>query len=214
MNLKAKNLPGNPPKTLRIVLLCLAVMFTLSAFACKKTGKSESLDILGPSDETAEAAQLVAEANQNLTKIKVLFQESDGKLEELKKAMKENNAEQVRKISNEVIDLINSGSGLGKEAIEKIKQAQGMNINTDYGEYLSLKEDSLTRQLEAFSNYHSAARSLRENYDPKNKLLKEKINAEFKNYSENYRILMEKARDSSKRANKFAKEAQKAKSSS
>ena len=208
MNLRAKNLKKN----LRVVLLCCVFAFVFSAFACKKTGRSEGIGILEQSDETADAAQMVAEANKDLTKIKTLYQESDNKLEELKKAMKDNNKEQVRKISNEVINLINEGSGLGKDAIEKINKAQEMKINEEYSEYLSLKVDSLTKQLEAFANYHKAAISLRENYDPKNKLSREKINEEFKNYSENYRIIMEKARDYSKQANKLAKEAQKAKS--
>ncbi|MGI8882768.1 MAG: hypothetical protein ACR2IA_00805 [Pyrinomonadaceae bacterium] len=216
MNLRAKKLPKKLPKklrrNLRIVLLCLAFMFALFAIACKKNSRSESFDILGPSDETAEAAQIIAEANKDLTKIKILYKENEGKREELKKAMEANETENVRKLSNEVVQLINDGTASGKTAIEKIQKAQEMEINEEYREYLRLKEESLTRELEAFANYHQAARALRDNYDPKNKLQREKIKEEFKNRSENYRIIMEKARDYSKRANELAKEAQKAKS--
>lgn len=208
MNQSAKNLSKN----LRSILLCLSCLIALSAFSCKKTDKSEGIDIFGPSDETAEAAQIVAEANKDLTKIKVLYKQSNGMLEELKNAMKENNSEQVRKISNEVVQLINDGTGSGKDAIEKIKKAQEMKINEEYSRYLSLKEDSLMGQLKAFGNYHQAALSLRDNYDPKNKLLRQKMDEEFKNHSENYRIIMKKARDDSRRANELAKEAQKAQS--
>lgn len=212
MNLRAKNLPKKPRRSLQIVLLCLVFMFALFAFACKKSGRSEGFEILGPTDETAEAAQIIAEANKDLTKIKILYNENEGKREELKKAMEANEIENVRKLSNEVVQLINDGTASGKSAIEKIQKAQEMAINEEYREYLRLKEESLTRQLEAFANYHSAALALRDNYDPKNKIQREKIKEEFKNRSENYRIIMEKARDYSKRANELAKEAQKAKS--
>jgi hypothetical protein len=94
----------------------------------------------------------------------------------------------------------------GKDAIEKIQQAQEMAINEDYREYLRLKEESLTRHLDAFENYRQAAIALRNNYDPKDKAMREKIKEEFKNRSENYRKIVETARDYSERANELAKE--------
>ena len=120
--------------------------------------------------------------------------------------MEANDAETVRKISDDVVYLINDGMVSGKEAIEKLQQAQEMAINEDYREYLRLKEESLTRQLDAFENYRQAAIALRNNYDPKDKAIREKIKEEFKNRSENYRRIMESARDYSKRANEIAKE--------
>ena len=189
--------------------LWFSVIFAALIFsvACRKSAKTGTIDILGPSDETAEAAKIVAEANEELTKIKILYKENEDKREDLKKAMEANEAEQVRKISDEVVYLINDGTASGKSAIEKIQKAQEMQINDDYKEYLRLKETSLQRQLEAFENYRQAARALRDNYDPKNKLQREKIKEEFKNRSENYRKIMETARDYSKRANELAKQA-------
>ncbi len=159
------------------------------------------------SDETAEAAQIVADANKDLTKIKVLYKNNENKREELKKAMEANESEKVKKISDDLVYLINDGVSAGKSAIDKIQKAQEMQINEDYREYLNLKEQSLTRTIEAFENYRQAARALRDNYDPKNKLLREKIKEEFKMFSENYRKIMETARDYSNRANELAKEA-------
>jgi hypothetical protein len=181
----------------------------LFSFSCKKTEKSDGFDILGSSDETAEAGLIIAEANEYLTKIKVLYMENEGKREELKNAIKADDTKKVREISTEIFRLINDGTGFGKEATEKIQKAQEMNINAEYREYLRLKELSLTEQLKAFEYYHQAARSLRDNYDPDNKASREKINQEFKNHSENYRIIMEKASDYSKRANELAKESTK-----
>jgi len=82
-----------------------------------------------------------------------------------------------------------------------------MNANEDYVEYLRLKEEALKRQLEAFENYRQAARSLRDNYDPKNAQLRDKVKDEFKTRSENYQRIMEKARDFSNQANELAKAA-------
>lgn len=189
-----------------MVSVFLFILFL--AFSCKKSSNSSSLGILS-SDETAEAAQIVKDANADLGKIKTLYKNNENKREELKKAMESNNAEEVRKISDEIVYLINDGTSAGKSAIEKIQKAQGMQINEDYREYLSLKEESLTRTLEAFENYRQAARALRDNYDPKNKLLREKIKEEFKTRSENYRKIMETARDYSNRANELAKDAAK-----
>lgn len=178
----------------------------IAAVSCKKKTDSGNFDILGSSDETVEAAEIVREANKDLTKIKVLYKENEGKREEIKKAMEENDAEKVRKISDDVVYLINDGMSSGKAAIEKLQRAQEMQINEDYREYLRLKETSLTRQMDAFENYRQAARALRDNYDPKDKASREKVKEIFKNHNENYREIMETARDYSSRANELAKD--------
>lgn len=203
-----KNASKNSIKIRRIGSLCVFLFILIFTFSCKKSSNSSSLNILS-SDETAEAAQIVKEANGDLGKIRTLYKNNENKREELKKALESNNAEEVRKISDEIVYLINDGTSAGKSAIEKIQKAQEMQINEDYREYLNLKEESLTRTLEAFENYRQAARALRDNYDPKNKVLREKIKEEFKTRSENYRKIMETARDYSNRANELAKDAAK-----
>lgn len=195
---------------LRNLSFCLALTLALFSFSCQKTAKkSGGFDVPGFSDETADAGQMIVEANEDLTKIKILYKQNENKGEELKNALESDDAEQVRKISDEVVDLINDGTDAGKSAIKKIQAAQEMEINEDYRKYLSLKEESLTKQLEAFANYQQAAIALRDNYDPKNKLLREKIKEEFKRRSENYRIIMDKAKEYSARANEIAKESSK-----
>lgn len=189
-------------------LLICTVAITLFAGSCRSSSRSsDGLDILGPADETGDAAKLVADANQDLTKIKVLYKENEGKREELKKALEANEADKVKKIADDVVYLIGDGSAFAKTAIDKLDQAQDLNANDDYKEYLRLKEESLKRELEAFENYRQAARSLRDNYDPKNVQQREKVKEEFKTRTENYQKLMEKARDFSNQANELAKEA-------
>ena len=164
-------------------------------------------DIVGPVEETEEAGKLGFEANQDLTKIKILYEKNEGKREELKAAMEKNDAAAAKKIADEVVYLINDGFDFGNAAIKKLQDAQEMNINSEYREYLRLKEEALKLQLDSFENYRQAARTLRDNYDPKNAAMREKVKLEFKNRNDAYREKMEKARDKSNQANELAKEA-------
>ena len=181
----------------KILFLILAVAIS----ACKSTG-----GLIGPADETSEAAEIIKSANADLKQIKVLYEKNEGKREEIKQAMSTDDAAAVRKVSDEVVYLINDGAALGKSALDKIDQARGMNINEDYAEYLRLKWEALNKQLEAFEQYRQAARKLRDSYDPKNDQVRAAVATEFEQRSENYRKLMEKARDHSSQANELAKE--------
>lgn len=189
-------------RKMRIFPAFLAIVVALGAFDCKSSGGG---GILGPTDDTQEAVKLVDSANEDLTKIKVLYDENEGKRQELKSAMEKNDAAAAKKIADDVVYLINDGASNGNDAVAKIQKAQEMNINDDYREYLRLKEESLKLQLEAFEQYRMAARTLRDNYDPKNGTLREKVKEEFKTRSDNYRTIMEKARDYSNRANELYK---------
>ena len=189
----------------RLILFHLVFGVFIGA-ACKSSGRSDGPSLF-TSDETAQAAQIVASANDDLTKIKVLYKENEGKREEIKKAMEVDDASQVKKVADDVVYLINDGFDNAKSAIDKIEKAQEMQVNDDYREYLRLKEESLKRELEAFENYRQAARTLRDNYDPKNAAMRDKVKEDFKNRVENYRKLMEEARDYSNRANELAKDA-------
>lgn len=188
------------------MLICIAILA-----ACKSSG---GIDILGPSDETAEAAAIVIEANKDLKEIKVLYEKHENKREELKKAMLADDTTAVKKISEDVVYIINDGAKSGKSALDKIDKAREMNINADYEEYLRLKSEALKKQLEAFEQYRQAARKLKDNYDPKDDQLRATVTQEFKERSENFQKLMEKSRDYSSQANELAKDAMKKKQES
>ena len=186
-----------------ILSICI---FCIAFNGCTSSGSGGGFEILGPADETVEAGKIVQEANADLKKIKVLYEENEGKRQELKNALESNNTEEVKKISGDVVQLINEGFDSGKSAVEKIQQAGDMKINDDYKEYLRLKESALLEQMKAFEEYRQAARSLRQNYDPKNMALRDKVKADFTSRSENYQKIMERARDYSKHANELYKE--------
>ncbi len=189
--------------------LAISLMIAALSTACISSGSSSGGGggLFGPPDQTDEAVALINEANVELKKIKILYNENEEKREDLKKAMTADDPATVRKIADDVVKVINEGSSLVDDAIAKIEQADELNINADFKEYLRLKSETLKKQKEAFEEYRQAARSLRDNYDPKDKEVRERVKAEFKQRSENYQALMEKARDRSSEANELAKEA-------
>lgn len=160
----------------------------------------------GPPDETQKAGEVISGANEDLQKIKVLYEENESMRRELKQALETNNAEQVRDVSDRVIKLIADGTVIAKRALAKIDEALDMNINETYKEYLDLKKQSLKRQLEAFENYRVAAESLKTNYDPRDEEKKNKVKNEFKDRTEKYTADMEKARSLSYKANEIWQE--------
>ncbi len=188
-------------------VICLAACFLISS--CGNDNKEESSDILNFSDDTTAAAQFVVEANEDLNKIKIIYGDNAAKREELKEAMKNNDSEKVRKISDDLVYLINDGMRLGKNALEKITQARDMNINSDFKEYLRLKEESLQKQMDAFENYRQAAIFLRDGYDPKDEKQRENVKTKFALFDENFHKIMESAQEYSKQANDLAKESAK-----
>ncbi|HMU33496.1 MAG: hypothetical protein JSS77_03035 [Acidobacteria bacterium] len=191
----------------------LKTTFLITAFAaacllasCKSSANSPGSGIFGPADQTEQAAELVVQANQDLQKIKVLYEDNEGKRIEIKKAMEANDTEAAKRIANEVEKLINDGATSANDAIDKLQKAQEMEINDDYREYLRLKEQSLKLEAEAFDYYRQAAKILNENFDPKDTAKRDKVKVDFKDLSDKYLETMERARDYSHRGNELAKE--------
>lgn len=192
----AKKLKSEIPAI--VILVCAAFLIS-----CKSSG---GIDVLGPSDETRQAGDIVFEANKELKEIKVLYEKNENKREDLKNAMSADDTAAVRKLSGEVVDIINDGAARAKGALDKIDRARELNVNEDYAEYLRLKWEALNKQLQAFEEYRQAARKLRDSYDPKNAQVREAVKTDFKERSEKFRELMEKSRDYSSQANELAKE--------
>jgi len=188
----------------KISLFALAVLFIFSA--CNKTETSDGFDVLSFSDDTTAAAKLVSQANEDLNKIKVIYKKNEVQREELVTAMGEKDIEKVKKITDDLVYVINDGMRLGEEAVEKIGRAQDMNISPDFKDYLSLKEDSLEKQLEAFENLRQAVRILRDSFGTNDAKQIEQGKIVFKEKDEKFVKTMAEAKEISKKANQLAKE--------
>ena len=186
----------------RYLLAVAILLMSMLLSACSDEGGG----LLGPVDETDAAGKIVEEANKELLKIRSLYKANENKRQEIKTALETDNETEVKRIAQEVVELINEGTNNGNTALDKIRDAEDMKINNDFKDYLRLKEEALKKQLEAFEQYRQAARTLRDNYDPKNVQNHAKVKQDFEQRSERYRELMEKARDNSSEANDLYKE--------
>ena len=190
----------------QIVLFCLILS---SLFACKKNDTSENYDVLDFSDDTTRAAELVADANEDLNKIKILYKNNESQSEDLKSAISDRNVEKVKQITENINGIINDGTRLGDDALEKIEKAEGMNVNADFKEYLSLKAQSLHKQLDAFEHRRQAIRLLKEGFGTNNPAAIEKSKGVVKEEEETAQKILVEAQEYSKKANDLAKEVSK-----
>ncbi len=189
--------------------ISLVALVWLCLFACKKNDTSEGFDTLIFSDDTSDAAALVSQANEDLNKIKVMYKKNEVQREELIAAMSEKDTENVKKITDDLVYIINDGIALGEGAVEKISKAQQMNIDADFKEYLSLKEESLRKQLDAFESRRQAVRLLRDSFGTNDPAMVEKAKLGLKEKEEYFMKTMETSKAISKKANELAKESSK-----
>jgi hypothetical protein len=136
----------------------IVVAVGLFVFACQKTATTDGFDTLLFSDDTSSAASLVEQANEDLNKIKVMYKKNEVQRDDLIAAISAKDTQKVKDITDDLVYLINDGMALGESAVEKINRAQQLNIDADFKEYLSLKEESLRKQLDAFESRRQAVR--------------------------------------------------------
>ena len=199
--------------SLKILCACVFLWFLFFGAACQKNNNSDSsggsgLDVFGLTDQTQEVAQTVAEANQDLKKIREMDKKNQSKVGELKTAMDDKRIDEVKKIAGELVYIINDGFLLGENAISKIEKARELNTNETYKEYLRLKEESLRTQLEAFEYRRQFAQLLRNEFGTKDKFEIDKVKTAFQDKEENFQKKWEIARDLSGQANQLAKDSQ------
>lgn len=186
----------------KILLLALMLFFS----ACPGEDDSGGLDILS-SDQTQEAVDLVLQANTKLSEIKRILHENEILLEDLKKAMGEKNQQKVKEICDEILHQISTGMKIGEDAVKLIDQAASLKINDDFRNYLNLKTQSLAKYSEAYKERFELAKTLRDEYDPKNTEKRKFVSEEFQRREETFMKIMKEAGALSERANLLAKEA-------
>lgn len=193
-----------PPRIIFIILL-----FSLAFSSCKKAETSlDNSSILDfSSDDTEKAVALIQEANDELRRIKILYNENESDLKNLREATKNQDAAKIKQISNDLVYVINDGFIFADSAKSKIDEAQQLNINPQFKDYLGLKEDSLDLQIEAFKSLHEAARLMRDGAGSQNKEEIERAKIAFKEKDDTFKKKMEEAKQKSVQADELAKNA-------
>lgn len=199
-------------KAFRFSLILFSIfLFCLAFSSCKssETGSDSSSVFDFSSDDTDKAIILIQEANDELKRIKILYNENETALKDLREASKNQDVARIKQISNDLVYVINDGFIFADSAKSKIDEAQQLNINPQFKDYLGLKEDSLDLQIEAFKNLHEAARLLRDSAGSQNKEEMEKAKLVFTEKDENFKKKMAEAEEKSKQADELAKNAMK-----
>ena len=192
-----------------VFILVLSIVICFAFLSCKKaeTDSDNSSIFDFSSDDTAKAVELIQAANDELKRIKILYNENETELKELREASKNQDIAKIKQISNDLVYVINDGFIFADSAKSKIDEAQQLNINPHFKDYLGLKEDSLDLQIEAFKSLHEAARLLRDSAGSQNKDEMEKAKLVFKEKDENFKKKMEEAKQKSEQADELAKNA-------
>jgi hypothetical protein len=185
----------------------LTILFGLTLifnFACKKGEDSSGFSL---TDDTDEAKKLIESANEDLLGIKKLYKANENRVEDLKIAMKDKKVEDAKKIADDAVYAINDGMALAIKAVDKIDKAKSLDVNSDFKDYLELKETSIRKLMEAFELRREIALALRNGYDPENIKQRDLVLAEFKEKDEKFKKLEKEAQDASRKANQLAKDA-------
>lgn len=178
-----------------VLALVLLASFALACGALKNLG----------GNSLAEANKLVQEANDELKAVDRIAEENEEKVDALDKADKANNSTEVKQLLDDLMKAIDEGLKHGETAADKLDRASKMNVDDKYKEYLSLKSQSLRKQVEAFKERKEAAKIMRDNYDNPDKSAMQKAKDDFKKKNSNYKKLLSEAKELSKKADDIAR---------
>ncbi|MEO6590610.1 MAG: hypothetical protein ABIP06_15045 [Pyrinomonadaceae bacterium] len=190
-------------------IIIVSFIFCVTFWSCKKpeidSDNSRIFDY--SSGDTEKAIALIQAANDELKRIKILYNENETYLKDLREASKNQDIAKIKQISNDLVYVINDGFIFADSAKSKIDEAQQLNINPQFKDYLGLKEDSLDLQIEAFKSLHEAARLLRDGAGSQNKEEIENAKIKFKEKDDNFKKKMAEAASKSQQADELAKNA-------
>ncbi|MBV9958537.1 MAG: hypothetical protein JO360_08955 [Acidobacteria bacterium] len=177
------------------VALLLLAAFALACGALKNLG----------SNSQADANKLVAEANSELKEIDRIADDNEEKMDALDKADKDGKSAEVKSLLEDLMKAIDDGLKHGETAADKLDKASKMNVDDKYKEYLSLKSQSLRKQIEAFKERKEAAKIMHDNYDSTDKTALAKAKDDFKKKNSNFKKLLGEAKDLSRKADDIAR---------
>lgn len=194
---------------MRVRLILILLIYICFIASCKKveTGDDNSSIVSFSTDDTEKAIALIQEANDELRRIKILYNENESDLKNLREAAKNQDVAKIKQIANDLVYVINDGFIFADSAKSKIDDAQQLNINSQFKDYLGLKEDSLDLQIEAFKSLHEAARLMRDGAGSQNKEEIELAKLSFKEKDDTFKKKMEEAKQKSVQADELAKNA-------
>jgi hypothetical protein len=158
------------------------------------------------SNSLAEANKLVQEGNKELQEIDRIADDNEQKMDDLDKADKDGDTKKVKSLLEDLMKTVDNILKHGEIAADKLDQASKMKVDDKYKEYLSLKSQSLRKQVEAFKERKEAVKIMHDNYDNTDKTAMQKAKDDFKKKNSNFKKLLGDAKDLSRKADDIARE--------
>lgn len=189
----------------KILVTFLFFILIFSACGKKDSSSSSGLDIFN-SDQKNEAAEIIKSANDDLKKVRVIYNNNQKRVDdELIPALTAKDITKAAEITNDLVIQINSGLVSADDAVKKIKEAEEMNINDTYKNYLRLKREALEKQIEAFELRRQVAQLMSKSLsgDPSQANQAQSI---FKEKEMQFFDLMEQGKGLSEEANQIYKD--------
>ena len=198
----------------KIITWCAAIALGSAILlfgACQKTVKvddstDDSGSIFNFAGDTDKAVGLVNTANDELREVRKIFQDSKDKTNALYDAVSKKDVKRVKELCESLKQTINDGLQHGNNAVEKLEAAQKLKLNSNFADYLDLKEQAINKQIEAFKVRLETARLLRDQIDanPKNFSV-QKVSAELKEKEIKFTDVFNAASDLHQKANALYK---------
>lgn len=157
-------------------------------------------------DDLGQANKLVAEANEELKKVKRVQDDSETKIKELKNALDAKNVDKVKSSLDDLIKMIDEGLGYGRTAADKVEEASKLKVDAIFKKYLDLKAQSFRKQIEAFEARKNAATIFRNAYGSNDQDKIDKAKEDFNKENEKYKKLLDEAKDMSDEADRLQRE--------
>jgi hypothetical protein len=179
-----------------VLALVLLASLALACGALKNLG----------SNSQADANKLVQDANNELKEVDRIADDNEEKMDALDKADKDAKSAEVKSLLDDLMKAIDDGLKHGETAAGKLEEASKMKVDDKYKEYLSLKSQSLRKQIEAFKERKEAAKIMRDNYDNTDKTAMQKAKDDFKKKNSNFKKLLGEAKDLSRKADDIARQ--------
>lgn len=191
-------------KNLLITFLFFILIF--SACGKKDSSSSSGLDFFS-SDEKNEAAKIIQSANDDLKKVRIIYNNNQKRVDdELIPALTAKDIAKAAEITNDLVIQINSGLVSADEAVKKIKEAENMNINDTYRNYLRLKREALEKQIEAFELRRQVAQLMSKSLGGNDPSQANQAQSIFKEKEMQFFDLMEQGKGLSQEANQIYKD--------
>ena len=192
----------------RHLLLLVSVAALLVSAGCKLGSRSSGAggEDLGSEADREKAFRLIEDANENIKSIKVLYRQNNAKVDDLQAALKAGDQKKVKELSEELLLAMNDGYLFADSIMDKLEQAQALDINQTWKRYLALKQESIELQIRAFDYRKSTAELFRDKVGSEDQATLKLARDTFKKNEENFKKYMADAEKVSKEADELRKE--------